>query len=385
MFLKLNAHDQLIKLQKKDYKDKITIYKQFSLSTFKNLGQVQSGLTAVGLKKQFTAAVIPNDSTVASSSPSRPTSSSERKKPTTSNVLSSQQPKVTAIKSQGPPSLLDRASPASKSTPPPPPPPHSVSSPVNGRVVYNTPVSMRLLYVLPLGPQTAKEISKKTAFKLSDVNDALENVGLPLSMDNLIEQYPCPRSNLNDNEEYWVLSHKCYKDLKLFESRVIDKEQKRQLMLNCLKVYDALGYPSHHPSREYIARGRASLDVVKKDNKTNIQTERSNSTKRDTPLTGDETARQKEKRDSRENSRKSESSVEKKRKREDDGNDEDYYKRLAKKFKSKYKEYEKLYQTIQESKSQGKENSEDSLKRLFDLHKDLESWKKQLWSSVASK
>lgn len=56
---------------------------------------------------------------------------------------------------------------------------------------------------------------------------------------------------------------------------------------------------------------------------------------------------------------------------------EDYLVSLAERFKLKYAEYEKLYKDIKASKSNNKE-----LKRLFEMHNLLKSWKKQLWDST---
>lgn len=295
-FLKLESNE-LIKLDYKD-SDRTTIYKQFSLSTFKNLGEIKGKLILDPSKE----IMIPPLVEIPTKSP---------KKASTPSV--------------------SRSIPTDISKPPPPPAQYHVKNPPVFK--KHTPASRRLIYLLALGPFTAAELIHKTKYAPNDIYQALDFVGLPYSEDQLIKDYPSPKF-VNDDDHY-VLDYKFYKDLQFFESRMYDDNEKRQLITNCFKVFDYLNYSKNHPAREYIERNKSYSRLMDNDKK--------------------------------------------RKRRDDDNDDEEFYRNLARNFKLKYKEYEDLYFSIQNNK----DKNDDDLKKLYELHKDLSSWKKQLWNSVS--
>lgn len=191
-----------------------------------------------------------------------------------------------------------------------------------------------------------------------------------------------PKNKRNDSKlEYFVLKYSCYKEIKLIDSKLNPREFE-MIRKNCELAYDHLKYPENHPARELLAK-LAPLPKVKQVKKQatksptpvpSASTSSSSTTPSSLPPKPLTKATPKQE-DSK--PRTTPLLLEKKRKGEDD---DCYYLELAQRFQDRYKEYEELYKSIESSK--GKDIQ--GLRRLYDLHKSLESWKKQLWNSVGT-
>jgi hypothetical protein len=255
-------------------------------------------------------------------------------------------------------------------------------------------ISKRLIQLLALGPITKREIIKNTKLSFVEVETALNTIGVPYDA-QLIKQYPNGKDVQAYKDELFVLGYPYYRQIRLNDPNYSQKELEL-IKRNCGLVFDHLRYPKDHPAREMLvidskeAKEKPVKEVLKegkKENRKDNKKDNKNDNKKEAPRevskenrkeTSEEASKLVSKQKTKETPKKVKEPVDKprslKRKRED----ESYYLDLASKFQTKYKEYETLYKSIQASK--GKDL--DGLKKLFDMHKNLESWKRQLWKSV---
>lgn len=263
-------------------------------------------------------------------------------------------------------------------------------------------ISRRLIHCLALGPATRDELLKKTNISSQELDSLLETVSrpwVPRVRDPVIFNFPRPRANadIQPNEHYYVLNYNNYKDLRLGEWKYSDKELEI-LKETCHAVYDYLEYPSSHPARATLAKLEKTppspTSPKKSQGSKKSSTAASTTTATSQTKSDQQRARAKqEKKSSNEPTRNSSSTPtavqhqkhetnDKKRKLEEttQGKDVSYLDQLAERFRSKYKEYERLYKEVQ--RKQKKDDQE--LKKLYDMHRSLESWKRQLWSSVTN-
>lgn len=348
----------LLSVLDKDYKihmsepatTKTTLYKQFSNSTFKNMGDVRQELT-IDLKSQSTLNSIENGSKRAAS------------------------PDLSQLPTQ--PRSMSR----------------QVVSPSPQININKNTVAKRLIYLLAMGPITVTDLIARGKAPSSEVEKIIDTIGLDYKEAlrlKIVEKYPNFKNKkvqeFRSDEKRYVLNYNFYKDLKFLESKMYKDDTKRLLRDHCLKIYDHLKYPRNHPAREYLASAKLDLEPTPGTNKENTsQPNQRVSPKIESKLENpkhEDLSRAPGPIDTNVSSSeipmgpKSTLTNNKKRKREED---EEFYKRLAKKFKLKYKEYETLYETLKTTQTKNKEE----VKKLVELHKDLESWKKQLWNSVS--
>lgn len=262
-----------------------------------------------------------------------------------------------------------------------------------------SPASRKLVQWLALGPLSKRDIVQATKLSTQEVESALKPVAMLYEGNErqVITTYPHFKES-SSKEPLFVLNYSAYKEIKLIGYKYTDSELD-VIRKNCQLAYDYLKYPETHPAREYLARSwkeqphtpespesssSSSASVKSQSSKSSTSAKVS---KANTPISSKSTTRQPSNATSTASAtttkdmtkpRTTPLSLEKKRKRED-SNDEVYYLDLARRFQEKYKEYEELYKKIQSSKGKNAEG----LKRLYDLHKSLESWKKQLWNSVS--
>ncbi|CCH43794.1 hypothetical protein BN7_3348 [Wickerhamomyces ciferrii] len=331
--LKLND-DQLIYLNQLKEQSKTHIYKQFSSSTFKNIGIIHSRLNPViNQEVPIKNEIVETKSTKPSPPPSNSThgSNHQRNRSNGSNTVSS-----------------------------------STTTSTSTTIKSSNLISKKLIYYLSLGPITIDELHQKTKFSISDIESNLRSISMiytpRLPNQYIIKEYPKTPKQFNEQDRYFVLNYGNYKELKPGNYQ---DEDLKLIQKNCKLVFDYLKYPSNHPARLLMIPG---VKEIPKEPKAIRKLTKDVPREEPKPL-----------------KRFNKPEIPQKRQRSNSpttSEDEEYYKNLAQRFKSKYKEYKKLYKTIEILKKSKGGNVDKELKRLVELHKDLELWKKQLWKSV---
>lgn len=343
------------KLNKFQEFSRVDLYKQFSNSTFKSIGSLNSKLTISHPTNTNTA----TNNTSHNNEVSKSSSSSIQQ---TANTAPLPQKSFT-------------------------PPLHSHSrnrsNGSNTLLASGTKISAitkKLIHLLALGPITLEGMIQRTKLTKNDIDSVLRSISMEYSPQSqkIIQKYPIePKINIQKGEKLYVLNYSNYKDLKLNDWKYPENELE-QLKRNCKLVFDHLNYPNSHPARLSL-NGKSKREIspsssTSGDDKKSISPKEEAKSKRErSPLSDNEKVITKKTSPPIDN--------QKKRKRED--SDKEYLKNLAERFKLKYKEYETLYKKLTISKQSQKQSLE--LKKLYEMHKDLELWKKQLWQSVNEK
>lgn len=325
--LQLNINGQIYKLNKLQEYSKVDLYKQFSNSTFKSIGTIHSKLT---ISQTSTPPVPPPTAkthTPPIQSHSRNRSNGSNNTNLNNNTLIASGTKISAI-------------------------------------------TKKLVHLLALGPISIEDMIQRTKVSKNDVESVLRSISMvysPQKQKQIINKYPYEPEKKEEGEVLYVLNYSNYKELRLNDWKY-SMEELKQIKENCKAVYNHLNYPSSHPAR-------LVLDPKEKELKS--ETQRPTEPKREPK--GEPKGEPKSESNGTIPEHKIDQPIRKepvslKRKRSDE-EDIESLQNLAKKFKSKYKEYETLYKEIIKNP-----NHEIKLTKLYQMHKDLEVWKKQLWN-----
>ncbi|CAM9011553.1 unnamed protein product [Wickerhamomyces anomalus] len=236
-------------------------------------------------------------------------------------------------------------------------------------------ITKKLVHLLALGPISIEDMVQRTKVSKNDVESVLRSISMvysPQKQKQIINKYPYePEKKEEEGEVLYVLNYSNYKELRLNDWKY-SMEELKQIKENCKAVYNHLNYPSSHPAR-------LVLDPKEKELKS--ETQRPTEPKREPKVEpkGEPKGEPKSESNGTIPEHKIDQPIRKepvslKRKRSDE-EDIESLQNLAKKFKSKYKEYETLYKEIIKNP-----NHEIKLTKLYQMHKDLEVWKKQLWN-----